>query len=78
MNNNDKIKEITRISKEIEALKDKSCENLKVTYIRCVGVDGKIHECDPSKDVCRCGIKVLKKRLDRDDYKRFDYYKCTY
>lgn len=50
----------------------------KIIYINCVGIDGKLHMCDPTKNVCKCGIKVLKKKLDKNDYARFSCYECTY
>jgi GTPase Era involved in 16S rRNA processing len=47
-------------------------------YIRCIGVDGKQHICEPQKDTCYCGVKVKTKKPQRDDYKRFSCYECTY
>ena len=47
-------------------------------YLPCIGVDNKIHVCESSKDICKCGIKVKSKKLGRDDYLRYSCYECTY
>jgi len=52
--------------------------NENTIYILCVGVDEKLHECEPHQDICKCGIKVKSKKLSRDDYLRYSCYECTY
>lgn len=47
-------------------------------FIRCIGTDGKQHICYPWQDKCYCGVDVLRKKLLRDDYKRFSCWECTY
>jgi len=50
----------------------------EIIFIHCIGVDGKLHVCEPHKAICKCGVKVATKKLKRDDYNRFSCYKCTY
>ena len=47
-------------------------------FIYCLGVDDKIHVCQPHLDVCACGMKVKRKKLDDPDQGRFSCYECTY
>ena len=47
-------------------------------YIPCIGTDGKKHICYPWKEVCYCGVPILRKKLLRDDHERFSCYECTY
>jgi len=61
----------------------KSKEELEIRdkdkhYIRCIGEDNKQHICYPWEDKCYCGIKVLRKKLLRDDWKLFSCWECTY
>jgi hypothetical protein len=52
------------------------CECNKV-IIDCVGVDNKLHRCEPHKNTTKCGIKVKSKK----DVKRGELhgcYECTY
>ena len=44
----------------------------------CVGVDNKLHICNPESKTCKCGVVVKRKKLMRDDYKLFSCYECTY
>jgi len=46
--------------------------------IECIGVDQKRHVCLVDSDTCLCGVLVLRKKIMRDDYKRFSCYPCTY
>ena len=51
----------------------------EIIYISCLGVDNKIHECEPHKDVCKCGIEVKSKKLKKKDYQLYySCYECTY
>lgn len=47
-------------------------------FIRCIGIDGKQHICEPHKDICKCGVKVDNKKPLRDDYNRCGCYECDY
>ena len=47
-------------------------------YVDCIGVDNKQHVCEPHKDECKCGVKVKRKKLIRDDWRLFSCYECTY
>lgn len=47
--------------------------------IQCIGVDRKIHVCEPHKDKTDCGVKVLRKEVYEQDYnKMFSCWQCTY
>jgi hypothetical protein len=48
------------------------------TLIDCIGVDDRKHVCAPDSDICKCGVKVKRKKLLRDDWKKFGCYACTY
>lgn len=47
-------------------------------YIPCIGVDCKQHVCMIHKDICKCGVKVARKTILKNDYKRLSCYECTY
>ena len=47
-------------------------------YISCIGIDGKQHICYPWEDKCYCGVKIIRKKTLRDDWKRFSCYECTF
>lgn len=48
-------------------------------YVECIGVDDLIHVCEPHKDVCKCGIKVKRKKLLKNDFVLlYSCYECTY
>ena len=47
-------------------------------YIDCIGVDELHHVCLPESDVCKCGVKVKRKKMLRDDWQKFCCYQCTY
>lgn len=47
-------------------------------YIDCIGVDRKIHVCEPHKNTCKCGVKVLDKKVLNVDKYRYSCYECTY
>lgn len=49
-----------------------------MTVIECIGADGKLHCCEPHKDVTLCGMKVKSKNIGRDDWKRFWCCECDY
>lgn len=51
---------------------------MKDNYIDCIGVDEKIHVCEPDKDVCKCGVKIKTKKIHKNDYLRYSCYECTY
>jgi len=53
--------------------------NKKKIYINCIGVDDKIHYCEPHKDICVCGVKVRRKKLLSQDYNKYFFcYVCDY
>ena len=39
--------------------------------IRCIGIDNRIHFCEPYLDKTICGIKVRRKKILSHDYERF-------
>lgn len=48
-------------------------------YIDCIGIDQKLHVCLPWKDKTECGIIIIKKKLNSNDYiNRYSCYECTY
>jgi len=47
-------------------------------YVNCIGTDGKIHVCEPQKQVTKCGMKIKSKNLGKTDYDRLSCYSCTY
>jgi hypothetical protein len=49
----------------------------KIT-IMVIGVDNLQHVAEPHKDVCLCGMKILRKKYRRDDWKLFSCYECTF
>jgi len=50
----------------------------KDKFIRCIGVDGKLHVCEPHKDTCKCGVKVAIKKSEQNNQQRYSCYECTY
>lgn len=51
----------------------------KIVHINCIGVDEKIHVCEPHSDICKCGVKVRTKKLSLyENVSRFSCYECTY
>ena len=52
---------------------------MKEYYINCIGIDNKIHVCEPDKDVCKCGVKVKRKKILKNDYLLYFWcYECGY
>jgi len=48
-------------------------------YIKCTGVDQKIHICEPHLKETKCGVKVDTKNVSDRDYKaKFSCYECTF
>lgn len=50
-------------------------------YIDCIGIDNKLHICEPHSDVCKCGVKVKVngKKVHKTDFdKYYSCYGCTY
>ena len=54
--------------------------NEKENYvlIDCIGADGVLHKCYAHSKLCKCGMKIKRKYLLREDHKRFSCYECTY
>jgi hypothetical protein len=47
--------------------------------IRCIGIDGLMHECEPHLDAAVCGCQVVNKKVVNYDYAhRYSCYPCTY
>ena len=46
--------------------------------IPCVGIDNLQHVCLPWEETCKCGVKVKRKKLLKNDYRLFFCYECTY
>ncbi len=42
--------------------------------IKCIGVDGLIHMCEPHKILCLCGMPVSRKTVTNANYR--DLYSC--
>lgn len=52
------------------------CECGKVA-IDCIGIDGKLHRCEPHESETKCGVEVKrKKNIDRT--KLCGCWECTY
>ncbi len=49
-----------------------------MNFIEVIGEDRKKHIAEPHKDTCKCGIKIIRKKLRDDDYRLFSCYECTY
>jgi len=47
-------------------------------YIECVAVDDKQHVCIPESDKTKCGLRVKRKSLLKNDHKLFSCYECTF
>ena len=47
-------------------------------FITCIGVDDKLHACEPHSDTCKCGIVVKSKKLGKNDYERYSCYECRF
>ena len=46
-------------------------------YYQCIGIDNKIHECEPHEDKTYCGIKIKSKKLRiKDITDRYYCYEC--
>jgi len=50
----------------------------EVVTIRVIGIDKKKHLAEPHKDVCLCGVKILRKKELPADIALFSCYECTY
>jgi len=57
---------------------DKIVEENNKTYISCIGVDNKIHVCEPHENVTKCGVKIKTKKTEKNDCLRYSCYECTY
>jgi len=53
-------------------------EESEKIFIDVIGVDNLKHIAEPHKDVTKCGIKILRKKLLPQDYKKFSCYECTF
>jgi hypothetical protein len=51
---------------------------MEPVLIECIGVDNKRHVCLSDSDTCKCGVKVKRKKLRKNDYKLFSCYACIY
>jgi hypothetical protein len=50
-----------------------------IIYITCIGIDEKLHECEPHKNTCKCGVVVKNKKISLYDYfKRYSCYECKF
>lgn len=67
---------------KVSVLKDTEItqSDSSVVYIHCLGVDDKIHICEPDKDVTCCGVKVKDKKSKLEYFinKYYSCYPCTY
>ena len=51
-------------------------KNKSKTYIPCLGIDRKIHICEPGSKITKCGITVINTKVNNSQY--FSCYECTY
>lgn len=51
---------------------------MKKIYIDCVGVDNKLHICEPHLNITKCGVVVRNKKLSKSDKEKYNCYECTY
>ena len=58
-------------------MKKEEQEEQKI-IIPVIGVDNLQHRAEPHKDVCLCGVKILRKKYRRDDWKLYSCYECTF
>lgn len=49
-------------------------EEDEVYYIDCIGIDRKLHVCEPHETKTKCGIPILKKNPTWQD--RAEIYSC--
>ena len=49
-----------------------------MTYIQVIGIDRKKHIAEPHKTKTKCGIQILRKKLQPSDHKLYGCYECTY
>lgn len=56
----------------------KQSDLTELLFVDCVGVDNRQHVCEPHKEKTKCGIKIKRKKLLRDDWMLFNCYECTY
>ena len=47
-------------------------------FVMCIGVDDRQHVCLPESDICKCGMKIKRKKLLRNDSYKLGCYECTY
>jgi len=43
-------------------------DKTETIFITCIGIDNKIHVCEPHSKTCKCGVKVKRKKLLKNDY----------
>ena len=68
-----------KTTQEIECINgDFSYNNEDPRIIPCIGIDRRQHVCFYWSDFCYCGVKVLRKKLLRDDWELSSCYECTY
>jgi len=73
------IKETEEMTQEAFDEKDSKTDYSDIEmYIDCIGIDELHHVCLPESDVCKCGVKVKRKKMLRDDWKKYCCYECTY
>lgn len=57
-------------------------EDKEVYYFRVIGEDRKIHVSDLQTNFCKCGIKIIRKYVTKQDYtgvnRMYNCYECTY
>lgn len=57
-------------------------EDKEVYYFRVIGEDRKMHVSDLQTDFCKCGIKIIRKYVTKQDYagvnRMYSCYECTY
>ena len=53
-------------------------EALGDRWISCIGVDNKQHICLPESDTCKCGVKIKRKKMLKNDHQLYSCYECTY
>lgn len=46
--------------------------------VSCIGVDNRQHVCLSESDTCKCGVKIRRKKLLKNDHLLYSCYECTY
>jgi hypothetical protein len=66
---------LTNAIVKLNEARDMVADYIDKVLIHCIGVDKKIHYCEPHSDKTICGVKVSRKKILSHDYEIF-YWCC--